>query len=109
MRRRIGSRGGWGGGARVLGDRPACLAREVTKVHEEFRRGLLSEIEESLRQRPAKGEITFLIGAGVAATGGGVDSSQGLAERVEELMRQAKLDWKEALKLAAKERGMTRR
>lgn len=93
----------------ILGDRPACLAREVTKVHEEFRRGLLSEIEESLRERPAKGEITFLIGAGATERGATVDLSQSLADRVEELMRQAKLDRKEALKLAAKERGMTRR
>jgi 16S rRNA (cytidine1402-2'-O)-methyltransferase len=92
----------------ILGDRPACLAREVTKVHEEFRRGKLSEIEESLRERPAKGEITFLIGPAEASMAS-VDPSQGLAERVEELMRQAKLDRKEALKLAAKERGMTRR
>jgi 16S rRNA (cytidine1402-2'-O)-methyltransferase len=92
----------------ILGDRPACLAREVTKVHEEFRRGKLSDIEQTLRERPAKGEITLLIGAG-EETGASVDSSQGLAERVEELMRQAKLDRKEALKLAAKERGLTRR
>ena len=28
----------------ILGDRPACLAREVTKLHEEFRRGKLSEL-----------------------------------------------------------------
>jgi 16S rRNA (cytidine1402-2'-O)-methyltransferase len=93
----------------ILGDRPACIAREVTKLHEEFRRGNLSELEESLRERPAKGEITFLIGAGVAEPGAAVDLSQSLADRVEELMRQAKLDRKEALKLAAKERGMTRR
>jgi 16S rRNA (cytidine1402-2'-O)-methyltransferase len=92
----------------ILGDRPACLAREITKVHEEFRRGKLSEIGESLRERPAKGEITFLIGAGEPAAVG-AESSQGLAERVDELMRQAKLDRKEALKLAAKERGLTRR
>src|SRR5215475_6780308 len=64
----------------ILGNRQACLAREVTKVHEEFRRGKLSEIEQSLRERPAKGEITFLIGAGDAsASGVGMDSSQGLA------------------------------
>src|SRR5580698_3928765 len=87
----------------ILGDRTACIAREVTKMHEEFRRGLLSEIGESLRERPAKGEITLLIGPGEAARGGAVDSSQGLAERVDELMKQAKLDRKEALKLAAKE------
>src|SRR5580693_9139766 len=71
----------------ILGDRPACVAREVTKIHEEFRRGLLSEIGETLRERPAKGEITLLIGASEAKAGAGVDSSQGLAERVEELMR----------------------
>jgi len=94
----------------ILGDRPACLAREVTKIHEEFRRGKLSEIKKSLQERPAKGEITFLIGPGDStAAGAGLDSSKGLAERVDELMRQAKLDRKEALKLAAKERGLTRR
>ena len=94
----------------ILGDRSACLAREVTKLHEEFRRGKLSEIAVSLEERPARGEITLLIGA---EEGGGagvaVDSKQGLAERVAELMRQAKLDRKDALKLAAKERGLTRR
>jgi 16S rRNA (cytidine1402-2'-O)-methyltransferase len=91
----------------ILGDRQACVAREITKVHEEFRRGKLSEIEASLRERPAKGEITFLIGAGEPSAG--AESTQGLTERVDELMRQAKLDRKEALKLAAKERGLTRR
>ena len=55
----------------ILGDRPACIAREITKLHEEFRRGKLSELEESLREKPAKGEITFLIGAGEAAAGAG--------------------------------------
>jgi 16S rRNA (cytidine1402-2'-O)-methyltransferase len=94
----------------VLGDRAACLAREVTKLHEEFLRGKLSEISASLEERPARGEITLLI-APVDVTQGAVhaDSAQSLAARVEELMHQAKLDRKEALKLAAKERGMTRR
>ncbi len=94
----------------ILGDRQACVAREVTKMHEEFRRGKLSEIAASLEERPARGEITFLIGAEVGgAAGGAVDSKQSLADRVEELMQQAKLDRKDALKLAAKERGLTRR
>ena len=93
----------------ILGDRQACLAREVTKLHEEFRRGRLSEIEVSLEERPARGEITLLIGPGDPAEAKQPESSQSLAERVEELMRQAKLDRKEALKLAAKERGLSRR
>jgi 16S rRNA C1402 (ribose-2'-O) methylase RsmI len=41
--------------------------------------------------------------------GAHADSAQSLSDRVEELMRQAKLDRKDALKLAAKERGLTRR
>src|SRR5271165_1434268 len=46
----------------ILGDRPACLAREVTKMHEEFRRGSLAELLASLAEKPARGEITLLIG-----------------------------------------------
>jgi 16S rRNA (cytidine1402-2'-O)-methyltransferase len=94
----------------ILGDRPACLAREVTKLHEEFRRGTLSELIASLSDRPARGEITLLIGAvPVEQRTAERNSSQSLAERVDELIRQAKLDRKEALKLAAKERGLTKR
>lgn len=94
----------------ILGDRPACLAREVTKLHEEFRRGKLSEISATLEERPARGEITLIIGATDASEPRAqADSSQTLAARVEELMHQAKLDRKEALKLAAKERGLSRR
>jgi 16S rRNA (cytidine1402-2'-O)-methyltransferase len=94
----------------VLGDRGACLAREVTKLHEEFRRGKLSELDASLEEQPAKGEITLLIApADPADSHSTADSRQSLADRVEELIHQAKLDRKEALKLAAKERGLTRR
>src|SRR5580765_3207048 len=93
----------------ILGDRPACLAREVTKLHEEFLRGKLSEIAASLDERPARGEITLLIGADASETRSHADSTQSLAARVEQLMHQAKLDRRDALKLAAKERGLTRR
>src|SRR6202795_5366613 len=94
----------------ILGDRPACLAREVTKLHEEFRRGKLSALAASLTERPARGEITLLIGpADPGEERPHSQSAQSLSDRVEELIRQAKLDRKEALKLAAKERGLTRR
>jgi 16S rRNA (cytidine1402-2'-O)-methyltransferase len=94
----------------ILGDRPACIAREVTKIHEEFRRGSLSELAASLADKPARGEITLLIGSVPAEEKSALrDTSQSLADRVEELMRQAKMDRKEALKLAAKERGISKR
>lgn len=93
----------------ILGDRPACLAREVTKIHEEFRRGSLAELSAALEEKPVRGEITLLIGAPLPGQAAAGDTSQSLSERVDELIRQAKLDRREALKLAAKERGLTRR
>jgi 16S rRNA (cytidine1402-2'-O)-methyltransferase len=51
----------------VMGDRPAVLARELTKIHEEFLRGTLSEISAALQHRETlKGECTLLV-AGQAA------------------------------------------
>src|SRR5215467_12860504 len=72
----------------ILGDRPACIAREVTKLHEEFRRGALSELLTSLEEKPARGEITLLVGPLAAAEKAAHrDTSQSLAERVDELIR----------------------
>ena len=47
----------------VFGDRPAAIARELTKHYEETRRGLLSALIEGVRDDPARGEIVVLIGA----------------------------------------------
>jgi 16S rRNA (cytidine1402-2'-O)-methyltransferase len=56
----------------VLGHRQIVLARELTKLHEEFLRGTALEIADTLRARPAiKGEITLLVErAGNRATEG---------------------------------------
>jgi len=49
--------------AAVMGSRPVALARELTKIHEEFLRGTASEIRATLADRPSvKGEFTLLIG-----------------------------------------------
>lgn len=48
----------------VLGDRPAAVGRELTKLHEETLRGRLSDICQDLAERDAiKGEFTLVIGA----------------------------------------------
>jgi 16S rRNA (cytidine1402-2'-O)-methyltransferase len=48
----------------VLGDRQIIVAREMTKIHEEFLRGMASEIVKALQGRELKGEITLLIEGG---------------------------------------------
>jgi 16S rRNA (cytidine1402-2'-O)-methyltransferase len=47
----------------VLGDRPACLARNLTKPHERWQRGPLSELLGQLETEDAvRGECTIVIG-----------------------------------------------
>jgi len=49
--------------ADLLPQHPVVVARELTKIHEEFLRGTAREILEALRQRPAvKGEFTVVVG-----------------------------------------------
>lgn len=49
--------------ATVLGDRPAAVCRELTKLHEEVVRGSLREIESVFAKRPGiKGEIVVVVG-----------------------------------------------
>jgi 16S rRNA (cytidine1402-2'-O)-methyltransferase len=51
-----------------MGDRRAVLAREMTKVHEEFVRGTASQILQTIRDRPAlKGECTLLVAGSEAS------------------------------------------
>ena len=50
----------------VLGDREAVLARELTKIHEEFIRGSLSEIISRVEKDTLKGEFTVLVGGATA-------------------------------------------
>jgi 16S rRNA (cytidine1402-2'-O)-methyltransferase len=52
--------------AGVLGDRPAAVARELTKLHEEVRRGTLSSLAREHEGRDTKGEVVILVGAGAA-------------------------------------------
>jgi 16S rRNA (cytidine1402-2'-O)-methyltransferase len=49
----------------LFADRPIALAREMTKVHEEFLRGTVVQVRDLLAKRDAiKGEITLVIGRG---------------------------------------------
>ena len=97
----------------VLGEaRHVVIAREVTKLHEEFLRGRAGEVLENLKSRETvKGEITLLIGK--AEDDDAHVATEALArpsirKRMEQFMAEEKLDEKAALKKVAKERGISK-
>ena len=104
----------------VLGaSRQVVVAREVTKIHEEFLRGRAGDVLETLKTREAvKGEITLLIGKseqdaaslrGAGQPGAAVPTSKlTVRQRIEQLMAEEKIDEKAALKRVAKERGVSK-
>jgi 16S rRNA (cytidine1402-2'-O)-methyltransferase len=93
----------------VLGPaRPVAIAREVTKLHEEFIRGRSGDILRLLESKEVRGEITVLIGKADAEAQTAVSPTQTLAQRMAELMSGEKLEEKEALKIVAKERGASK-
>ena len=97
----------------VLGnDRHVVIAREVTKLHEEFLRGRAGEILETLQSRDGvKGEITLLIGKAEeqeARVGTGALAHPGVRQRLAQIMSAETIDEKAALKKVAKERGISK-
>jgi 16S rRNA (cytidine1402-2'-O)-methyltransferase len=94
----------------VLGPaRHVVVAREVTKLHEEFLRGPAAEMLEQLRSRgELKGEITLLIGKAEELPATEAVSPRSVRRRISELMQQENLDEKGALKMVAKEFGISK-
>jgi 16S rRNA (cytidine1402-2'-O)-methyltransferase len=89
----------------ILGPRPVVVARELTKIHEEFLRGAAAQIRDQLAARNAiKGEITVLIGKSTAPP---VDDMP-LHEAVDGLIQEGtpRMD---AIKHVAKRRGLSKR
>lgn len=64
--------------AEKMPDRSACVARELTKLHEEVRRGSLRELAGA--PKPWRGEITIVIGAGAGAEPSAADDEALCAE-----------------------------
>ena len=96
----------------IFGNRPAVIAREVTKVYEEFLRGHIEDLLAAARKKGPRGEITLLIGPPDGhAKHAEIEAANKvpLARHVEEIMRERGVDRKAALKQAARERGLTRR
>ena len=90
----------------ILGEREAVVARELTKLHEEIRRGRLSELGEHYdNQQNARGEIVLLIDRNVI--GAAISANTNVAALVEQFEQEG-LDHRAALKKAARELGLSR-
>ena len=91
----------------VLGSRRVVVARELTKIHEEFLRGTASSIKQSLESRPAiKGEFTMLIARADSVT------ALETLDPIQEILRlqaETGLDRKDAIKSVAKRLGLPKR
>ena len=88
-------------------EHPVVLARELTKLHEEFLRGTASELYETLKARPSvRGEMVLLLGSLPTAGAAETASTTSLVSEVAALMSTENLSEKDALKRVAKARGI---
>jgi 16S rRNA (cytidine1402-2'-O)-methyltransferase len=93
----------------ILGTRQASVARELTKVHEEFLHGTPAELLEHFRARPRiQGEITVIIGRGQTSPVV-ADWPASLIQHLNAEMKKTGRPRNEALKSIAKQRGITRK
>lgn len=93
----------WGAELRVV------VARELTKVHEEFVRGTVAEVRRDLDGRDrVRGEIVLLVEARPRTETAGNQENTGIAERLACVQAETGLDEKEALKRLARELGQSK-
>ena len=86
------------------------VARELTKIHEEFLRGTVAEARQELAGRDRiRGEITLLVDARPRAQGETASAvTEKIAERVARIRAESGVDEKEALKRIARELGQSK-
>lgn len=91
----------------VLGDRQASLARELTKLHEQFIRGKLSELVAHFETNQPRGEMTLVIAGNEKDNLPPVETGS-ISKQVERLMLGG-ANRSDAIKQAAKSRGLSKR
>jgi 16S rRNA (cytidine1402-2'-O)-methyltransferase len=94
----------WGSELRVV------LARELTKLHEEFLRGTVADIRRELGARDRiRGEFTLLVQPPVkSAKSGAISATEKLTDQLARMQAEFGIDEKEALKRIAREMGQSK-
>lgn len=91
--------------AEAFGDRPAALARELTKLHEEVLRGPLTQLAAHAADQGVRGEVTVVVSGAPEAAAPGVDD---VLDEVDALVA-AGSSRKDAVATVAGARGLSRR
>ncbi|MFQ5719457.1 MAG: 16S rRNA (cytidine(1402)-2'-O)-methyltransferase [Acidobacteriota bacterium] len=93
-----------------LGPRDAAVCRELTKVHEEVVRGRLDDLAARFASRDSiRGEITVVIGPPTGAPAPAAGPAPDLATHLRDALTRTAGRRKDALRLLARERGVSRR
>lgn len=92
----------------LYGERPVTVARELTKLHEQFHRGTPRELLTYFETNPPRGEITLVI-AGNRDNNLSQLVTRPITEQVEQLIRDLGISRSDALKEAAASRGLAKR
>lgn len=88
-------------------ERRAVIARELTKIHEEYIQGTVAEISSLVSEETLKGECVILVcGAKIEESDNSEELNLTIEEHVKLMMEEDDLTQKEAIKLVAKRRGV---
>jgi 16S rRNA (cytidine1402-2'-O)-methyltransferase len=89
----------------ILGDREAVVARELTKIYEEFARGTLSQLREKFSGEKVRGEVVVLVAPGAPPEQHDASAVPGLLRT---FLSDGKLTLKDAVQRVAQETGVSR-
>jgi 16S rRNA (cytidine1402-2'-O)-methyltransferase len=92
----------------IFGPRRATIGRELTKLHEQFLRGSLSDLAEIFKNQPARGEIVLILEGLSEQSQKATEPILDLRTTVEEKMQNENIDKMTALKAVARMLGISK-
>jgi 16S rRNA (cytidine1402-2'-O)-methyltransferase len=89
----------------AFGNRRAVIARELTKVHEEFKRGFLADFSAGVNEQTARGEYVIIVEGNTSTES---PQTGTIVEQVNALIENSGLSKKDAIKQIARLNGLSK-